>query len=134
MQEKELAKGRKRKATAVHAVEQEYLAEKRRTPGYAKDMKKIAAKKGLAEELKPYFKVAWNDPSNEANGYKYLYLSEEDANRFGIENPDHANACISFVERGLDMATTSRICVDSAYHGANCNICDYISYLNRQPR
>ena len=37
------------------------------------------ARIGLAEELKPYFKVAWNDPSNEANGYKYLYLTEEDA-------------------------------------------------------
>jgi len=40
------------------------------------------ARIGLAEELKPYFKVAWNEPDNEASGYKYLYLSEEDANRF----------------------------------------------------
>jgi len=40
------------------------------------------ARIGLAEELKPYFKVAWNDASNEANGYKYLYLTEEDAGRF----------------------------------------------------
>jgi len=40
------------------------------------------ARIGLAEELKPYFKVAWNDPTNEALGYKYLYLTEEDANRF----------------------------------------------------
>jgi len=44
------------------------------------------ARIGLAEELKPYFKVAWNDPNNEAAGYRYLFLSEEDANRFGIEN------------------------------------------------
>ena len=36
------------------------------------------ARIGLAEELKPYFKVAWNDMANEAAGYKYLYLSEED--------------------------------------------------------
>jgi len=41
------------------------------------------ARIGLAEELKPYFKVAWNDPSNEANGYKYLYLTPEDADKFG---------------------------------------------------
>ena len=27
--------------------------------------------------------MAWNDPANEANGYRYLYLSEEDAARFG---------------------------------------------------
>ncbi|KAL1495877.1 hypothetical protein AB1Y20_014521 [Prymnesium parvum] len=40
------------------------------------------ARIGLAEELKPFFKVAWNDPSNEAMGYKYLYLSEEDVARF----------------------------------------------------
>ena len=38
----------------------------------------LLARIGLAEELKPYFKVAWNDPANEANGYKYLYLTEED--------------------------------------------------------
>jgi len=43
------------------------------------------ARIGLAEELKPYFKVAWNDPNNEANGYKYLYLTEEDVGRFGPE-------------------------------------------------
>jgi len=41
------------------------------------------ARIGLAEELKPYFKVAWNDPNNEASGYKYLYLSPEDAAKFG---------------------------------------------------
>jgi len=41
------------------------------------------ARIGLAEELKPYFKVAWNDPNNEAQGYKYLYLLEEDVKRFG---------------------------------------------------
>merc|ERR1719487_1736669 len=40
------------------------------------------ARIGLAEELKPVFKVAWNDPSNEADGYKYLYLAEEDAKNF----------------------------------------------------
>jgi acetyl-CoA carboxylase/biotin carboxylase 1 len=36
------------------------------------------ARIGLAEEVKPYFQIAWNDPANEANGYKYLYLSEAD--------------------------------------------------------
>jgi len=41
------------------------------------------ARIGLAEELKPYFKVAWNDPNNEAAGYKYLYLTPEDAATFG---------------------------------------------------
>jgi len=41
------------------------------------------ARIGLAEEVKPYFQIAWNDPANEALGYKYLYLTEEDAARFG---------------------------------------------------
>ena len=40
------------------------------------------ARIGLAEELKPYFKVAWNDPNDESKGYKYLYMTEEDKARF----------------------------------------------------
>ena len=36
------------------------------------------ARIGLAEEVKPYFKIAWNDADNEQSGYKYLYLLEED--------------------------------------------------------
>ncbi|CAN0308491.1 unnamed protein product, partial [Ectocarpus fasciculatus] len=36
------------------------------------------ARIGLVEELKPKFKVAWNDESNPAQGFKYLYLSAED--------------------------------------------------------
>eukprot|EP00965_Chrysotila_dentata_P159504 5269387-Pleurochrysis_carterae.AAC.2 len=41
------------------------------------------ARIGLAEELKPFFKVAWNDPANVGSGFKYLYLSAEDAEKFG---------------------------------------------------
>ena len=36
------------------------------------------ARIGLVEELKPYFKVAWNDVSNPSLGFKYLYLTPED--------------------------------------------------------
>ncbi|CAM9940346.1 unnamed protein product [Pylaiella littoralis] len=36
------------------------------------------ARIGLVEELKPKFKVAWNDESNPAQGFKYLYLSSGD--------------------------------------------------------
>ncbi|CAM9423058.1 unnamed protein product [Ascophyllum nodosum] len=39
------------------------------------------ARIGLVEELKPKFKVAWNDESNPAQGFKYLYLSAEDYER-----------------------------------------------------
>ncbi|CAM9555517.1 unnamed protein product, partial [Choristocarpus tenellus] len=36
------------------------------------------ARIGLVDELKPKFKVAWNDESSPAQGFKYLYLTEED--------------------------------------------------------
>ena len=36
------------------------------------------ARIGLVEELKPYFKVAWNDASNPSLGFKYLFLTPED--------------------------------------------------------
>jgi acetyl-CoA carboxylase/biotin carboxylase 1 len=40
------------------------------------------ARIGLVEELKPYFKVAWNDASNPSLGFKYLYLTPEDYANF----------------------------------------------------
>ena len=36
------------------------------------------ARIGLVEELKPKFKVAFNDESNPAAGFKFLYLTDED--------------------------------------------------------
>lgn len=36
------------------------------------------ARIGLADEVKPLFQIAWNDPTKEENGYKYLYLTEDD--------------------------------------------------------
>jgi len=38
------------------------------------------ARIGLVEELKPKFKVAWNDEGNPSAGFKYLYLTEADYN------------------------------------------------------
>lgn len=32
---------------------------------------------GLADEIKPLFKVAWNDNSDPDKGFKYLYLTPE---------------------------------------------------------
>ncbi|KAH8674294.1 acetyl-CoA carboxylase [Xylariales sp. PMI_506] len=40
------------------------------------------ARLGLAEELMPHFKVAWNDPAKQESGFKYLYLDEEAKKRF----------------------------------------------------
>mmetsp|Transcript_23591 Transcript_23591/g.76855 ORF Transcript_23591/g.76855 Transcript_23591/m.76855 type:complete len:2137 (+) Transcript_23591:142-6552(+) len=36
------------------------------------------ARIGLVEELKPKFKVAWNDDKDTTKGFKYLYLTEDD--------------------------------------------------------
>lgn len=36
------------------------------------------ARIGIAEELLPYFKVAWNEEGNPEKGFKYLYLTSED--------------------------------------------------------
>lgn len=38
------------------------------------------ARIGLVESLKPMFKVAFTDPKNPGQGFKYLYLTEEDYN------------------------------------------------------
>jgi len=40
------------------------------------------ARIGMAEELIPHFSVAWNDPSNQDKGFKYLYLTPEAHKRF----------------------------------------------------
>ena len=32
---------------------------------------------GLAEEIKPLFRVAWNDKADPDKGFKYLYLTPE---------------------------------------------------------
>ncbi|KAJ2988249.1 hypothetical protein NUW58_g4081 [Xylaria curta] len=40
------------------------------------------ARLGLAEELIPHFKVAWNDPEKQESGFKYLYLDETTKKRF----------------------------------------------------
>ena len=40
------------------------------------------ARIGMAEELIPYFSVAWNDASRPESGFKYLYLTPEVKKRF----------------------------------------------------
>lgn len=40
------------------------------------------ARLGIANELIPHFKVAWNDPNKQEAGFKYLYLDEETKKRF----------------------------------------------------
>jgi acetyl-CoA carboxylase / biotin carboxylase 1 len=40
------------------------------------------ARLGLAEELIPHFKVAWNDANKQEAGFRYLYLDEDAKKRF----------------------------------------------------
>jgi acetyl-CoA carboxylase / biotin carboxylase 1 len=40
------------------------------------------ARLGLADELMPHFKVAWNDAKKQDGGFKYLYLDNETKERF----------------------------------------------------
>ncbi|PHH70340.1 hypothetical protein CDD82_7201 [Ophiocordyceps australis] len=40
------------------------------------------ARLGLAEELMPHFKVAWNDASKPDSGFRYLYLDDKTRQRF----------------------------------------------------
>lgn len=40
------------------------------------------ARLGLADELMPHFKVAFNDPAKQDAGFRYLYLDEEAKQRF----------------------------------------------------
>ncbi|KAI1104677.1 acetyl-CoA carboxylase [Jackrogersella minutella] len=40
------------------------------------------ARLGLADELIPHFKVAWNDPDRQESGFKYLYLDAAAKKRF----------------------------------------------------
>lgn len=40
------------------------------------------ARLGLAQELMPHFKVAWNDVNNQESGFRYLYLDDEAKQQF----------------------------------------------------
>ncbi|XP_059482101.1 acetyl-CoA carboxylase isoform X3 [Neocloeon triangulifer] len=48
------------------------------------------ARIGLADELKPLFKVAWEDPDEPDKGFKYLYLTPEDFKKVSAMNSVHA--------------------------------------------
>ncbi|KAG5984994.1 Acetyl-CoA carboxylase [Claviceps digitariae] len=43
------------------------------------------ARLGLADELMPYFKVAWNNPEKQDAGFRYLYLDEKTKDKFKDE-------------------------------------------------
>lgn len=60
------------------------------------------ARIGIAEELLPYFKVAWNEEGNPEKGFKYLYLTSED--RAIIEEAGNSKTVVTerIVENGSE--------------------------------
>jgi hypothetical protein len=47
------------------------------------------ARLGLAEEIKPLFRVAWEDSANPDKGFKYLYLTPDDFKKVSATNSVH---------------------------------------------
>ena len=44
------------------------------------------ARLGLADEMKPLFRVAWEDSSDPDKGFKYLYLTPDDFRKVSALN------------------------------------------------
>ncbi|GMM31007.1 acetyl-CoA carboxylase [Martiniozyma asiatica (nom. inval.)] len=58
------------------------------------------ARIGIAEELLPYYKVNWNDPSDSSKGFTYLYLLEEDLEALKKAGKDSSVITEKIVENG----------------------------------
>lgn len=58
------------------------------------------ARIGIAEELLPYYKVAWNEDGNPSKGFKYLYLTSNDKGE--LEKNGHLRTVVTerVVENG----------------------------------
>lgn len=60
------------------------------------------ARIGIAEELLPYYKVAWNEEGNPEKGFKYLYLTSED--KAAIDEAGNSKSVVTerIVENGSE--------------------------------
>lgn len=58
------------------------------------------ARIGIAEELLPYFQVAWRNPDDPEQGYKYLYILKEDMERLKALGQSKALVTERQVENG----------------------------------
>jgi acetyl-CoA carboxylase/biotin carboxylase 1 len=47
------------------------------------------ARLGLAEEIKPLFRVAWEDPADPDKGFTYLYVNPDDYRKVSTLNSIH---------------------------------------------
>jgi acetyl-CoA carboxylase/biotin carboxylase 1 len=71
------------------------------------------ARIGLYEDLKPKFKVAWNDPSSPDKGFEYLYLTEEDYKSV----PEGAVQATEVTKDGEKRFAINAIVGDEKVHG-----------------
>ncbi|CEP61144.1 acetyl-CoA carboxylase ACC1 LALA0_S02e07712g [Lachancea lanzarotensis] len=58
------------------------------------------ARIGIAEELVPLFKVAWNDPENPAKGFQYLYMTSEGLAELKTQRKENSVVTERVVEEG----------------------------------
>lgn len=58
------------------------------------------ARIGIADELLPYIKAAWNNPEDQEQGFKYLYMTNEDLERLEASGQSKSVITDRVVENG----------------------------------
>lgn len=78
------------------------------------------ARIGVAEELLPYYKVAWNEEGKPEKGFKYLYLTSAD--KTALDESDKGNAVITerVVEQGEERHVIKTIVGSENGLGVEC--------------
>jgi acetyl-CoA carboxylase/biotin carboxylase 1 len=78
------------------------------------------ARIGMAEELIPYFSVAWNNPKNPEAGFKYLYLTPEVKKRFDDDGTTQDVITEEVTEDGETRHKITMIVGAKDGHGMEC--------------
>ena len=78
------------------------------------------ARIGVADELVPLFKVAWNDDASQEKGFRYLYLSPED--RKFLDDSERGNTVVTekVVEEGKERHVIKAIVGQEDGLGVEC--------------
>lgn len=67
------------------------------------------ARIGIAEEILPMYKVAWNEPGNADKGFRYLYLTSDDLDQLQKDGKAHAVTTERVVEDGEERHVITAI-------------------------
>lgn len=78
------------------------------------------ARIGVAEELIPLFKAAWNDELNQAKGFRYLYLSSEDKAAMDAAGKSSSVVTERIVENGEERHVLKSIVGEEDGLGVEC--------------